>query len=64
MWYHGRGKNFDTTDSLPPLSTGRIGMAYSKNGLFWEKSLVGSESEDMSDVTLGLNKESWWVSYR
>jgi len=60
MWYHGRGKNFDTTDSLPPLSTGRIGMAYSKNGLFWEKSLVGSESEDMSDVTLGLNKESWW----
>jgi hypothetical protein len=62
MWYHGRSQEMqgDATSSLPPLSTGRIGRAVSKNGLIWEKQLVGSFSEDAPDVNLGLNKESWW----
>jgi hypothetical protein len=46
--------------SLPPLSTGRIGRATSRNGLAWVKDGTGSESEDARDVTLGLNKDSWW----
>jgi hypothetical protein len=65
MWYHGRSKEPDNEapDSdapLPPTSTGRIGMAYSRNGLHWERAKEGSESEDKDDVSLGLNKESWW----
>ena len=36
------------------------GRAISKNGLVWEKCLEGSVSEDVSDVSLGLNQESWW----
>lgn len=35
MWYHGRGADFDPEKELPPLSTGRIGRATSKNGLHW-----------------------------
>lgn len=45
---------------LPPLSTGRIGRAVSRNGLVWEKDTVGSVSEDVTGVSLGLNNESWW----
>jgi hypothetical protein len=60
MWYHGRSKNFAEEKSLPPLSTGRIGRARSLNGLQWEKATEGSESEDASDVSLGLNQEAWW----
>lgn len=60
MWYHGRSINFDSNQELPPLTTGRIGRATSLNGLVWEKCLDGSESEDAPDVSLGLNKESWW----
>ena len=60
MWYHGRSVNFDSNRELPPLSTGRIGRATSLNGLVWEKCLDGSKSEDAPDVSLGLNKESWW----
>jgi hypothetical protein len=59
MWYHGRSKGMDDA-ALPPLSTGRIGRATSKNGLIWEKQLAGSLSEDAPDVNLGLNNESWW----
>jgi hypothetical protein len=65
MWYHGRSQEMESgdgaaTSTLPPLSTGRIGRAVSKNGLIWEKQLTGSFSEDAPDVNLGLNKESWW----
>ena len=65
MWYHGRSHKMEygdatATSTLPPLSTGRIGRATSKNGLIWEKQLTGSFSEDAPDVNLGLNKESWW----
>jgi len=73
MWYHGRSSanntNVDDNDDeesilLPPLSTGRIGRAISKNGLQWEKSsnfdLGASRAEDTDDVSLGLNMESWW----
>lgn len=60
MWYHGRSQEFPDDPSLPPLSTGRIGRAISYNGLVWEKCKEGSESEDVSDVSLGLNQESWW----
>jgi hypothetical protein len=76
MWYHGRSHEMEasgggdatntatststSTCTLPPLSTGRIGRATSKNGLIWEKQLTGSFSEDAPDVNLGLNKESWW----
>lgn len=64
MWYHGRSssKSSKTKGSnLPPLSTGRIGRATSRNGLAWEKmSGEGSLSEDYPGVSLGLNAESWW----
>lgn len=60
MWYHGRSEELDADKSLPPLSTGRIGRATSRNGLHWVKDTKGSASEDMEGVSLGLNKESWW----
>mmetsp|Transcript_12177 Transcript_12177/g.22815 ORF Transcript_12177/g.22815 Transcript_12177/m.22815 type:complete len:458 (-) Transcript_12177:85-1458(-) len=60
MWYHGRSLDFDGESKLPPLSTGRIGRAISRNGLHWEKEEIGSASEDIGGVSLGLNKESWW----
>jgi hypothetical protein len=60
MWYHARSVEQDADKSLPPLSTGRIGRATSKNGLLWKKDTKGSLSEDADDCSLGLNKESWW----
>jgi len=60
MWYHGRSETKDENCNLPPLSTGRVGMAYSRNGLHWERPKVGSLSEDKEGVALGLNKDSWW----
>lgn len=60
MWYHGRSLDFDDENKLPPLTTGRIGRATSRNGLHWERNTVGSESEDTEGVSLGLNNESWW----
>lgn len=60
MWYHGRSEEQDQNKDLPPLSTGRIGRATSKNGLSWEKDTEGSVSEDTSGVSVGLNHESWW----
>lgn len=62
MWYHGRSKTMQNEKgkNIPPLSTGRIGRATSKNGLIWEKDKEGSASEDAPDVSLGLNTESWW----
>lgn len=58
--YHGRNHDFDNENKLPPLSTGRIGRATSRNGLHWERSTEGSQSEDVGGVSLGLNNESWW----
>ncbi len=60
MWYHGRSAEQDKDENLPPLSTGRIGRATSKNGLVWEKDTKGSSDADMEGVSLGLNEESWW----
>lgn len=60
MWYHGRNEELNSSGDAPPLSTGRIGKATSLNGLQWSKMTEGSASEDAPDVTLGLNKESWW----
>ena len=60
MWYHGRSIEQDEDTMLPPLSTGRIGRATSKNGLVFEKDRVGSSSEDVDGVAVGLNHESWW----
>lgn len=60
MWYHGRNTALASNKNLPPLSTGRIGRAISRNGLVWEKDVTGSISEDVKGVTLGLNQESWW----
>jgi hypothetical protein len=63
MWYHGRSQVMHRENvKLPPLSTGRIGRATSRNGLVWEKDTAGSVSEqkDIAGVSLGLNKESWW----
>lgn len=62
MWYHGRSKAMenDTENKMPPLSTGRIGRATSRNGLIWQKDEEGSASEDAPDVSFGLNHESWW----
>jgi hypothetical protein len=60
MWYHGRSIEQDSDKSLPPLSTGRIGRATSRNGLSWKKDTVGSAAEDIEGVAVGLNAESWW----
>lgn len=60
MWYHGRSVEQDEDKSLPPLSTGRVGRAISKNGLVWEKDLNGSTDVDIEGVSLGLNEDSWW----
>jgi len=60
MWYHGRSAEQDKDEKLPPLSTGRIGRATSKNGLVWEKDTTGSTDTDIEGVALGLNQESWW----
>lgn len=60
MWYHGRSNEQDKDENLPPLSTGRIGRATSKNGLVWEKDTKGSSDTDIEGVSLGLNQESWW----
>ena len=61
MWFHGQSKTVQQDDpSLPSLSTGRIGCATSLNGLQWQKVTDGSLAEDVSDVSLGLNQESWW----
>jgi len=62
MWYHGRSHQMNSDNpKLPPLSTGRIGRATSRNGLVFEKDTKGAVSEDAHDVSLGLNKESWWA---
>jgi Glycosyl hydrolases family 32 N-terminal domain len=55
-----RSEELDSDKTLPPLSTGRIGRATSKNGLHWVKDTKGSVSEDMTGVCIGLNRESWW----
>lgn len=60
MWYHGRSQSMADDVKLPPLSTGRIGRAVSRNGLHWVKDEQGSLSEDMPGVSLGLNTDSWW----
>ena len=60
MWYHARDPNLDCADSLPPLSTGRIGRATSRNGLIWERDDEGSVDADVKGVSLGLNTDSWW----
>jgi hypothetical protein len=60
MWYHGRSVQQDQDKSLPPLSTGRIGRATSKNGLVFVKDRQGSSSEDVQGVAVGLNNEAWW----
>jgi hypothetical protein len=61
MWYHGRPTSWKDDSSLPPLSSGRIGSAVSLNGLLWEKVTDGSLAEDVSDVSLGINQDSWWA---
>ncbi|VEU36788.1 unnamed protein product [Pseudo-nitzschia multistriata] len=60
MWYHGRSTKQDEDKSLPPLSSGRIGRAVSKNGLVWEKDCSGSSDVDIEGVSFGLNQDSWW----
>lgn len=61
MWYHARDSAMNDSDnSLPPLSTGRIGRATSRNGLIWERDEDGSYDSDKEGVSLGLNTESWW----
>ncbi|KAL7465494.1 hypothetical protein ACHAXS_005814 [Conticribra weissflogii] len=61
MWYHARDPSLnDAENSLPPLSTGRIGRATSRNGLIWERDETGSFDADKPGVSLGLNTDSWW----
>lgn len=61
MWYHARDQSLNSPDnSLPLLSTGRIGRATSRNGLIWERDEVGSIDADKRGVSLGLNTDSWW----
>jgi len=59
MWYNARDSELDE-DRLPPLSTGRIGRATSRNGLIWKRDEIGSLDTDKKGTSLGLNTESWW----
>ncbi len=65
MWYHGRSiVEGEENKSLAPLSTGRIGLAFSRNGLHWERQSdnIGTLTEEnMAGVTLGKNTDSWWA---
>jgi hypothetical protein len=45
---------------LPPLSTGRIGRATSRNGLSWRRDDEGSADSERLGTVLGLNAESWY----
>ncbi|KAL7532882.1 hypothetical protein ACHAXR_004912 [Thalassiosira sp. AJA248-18] len=61
MWYHARDPSLNNADnSLPPLSTGRIGRATSRNGLIWQREEEGSEDAEGKGVSFGLNTDSWW----
>ena len=68
MWYHGRDATLDDDDDggkavpppLPPLSTGRIGRATSRNGLAWRRDDEGSADSERDGTCLGLNAESWY----
>lgn len=60
MWYHARDETLNNADMLPPLSTGRIGRATSRNGLIWRRDEDGSNDVDMEGTSLGLNTDSWW----
>lgn len=61
MWYHARDSSLNNGEnSLPPLSTGRIGRATSRNGLIWQRDEDGSNDVDKEGATLGLNTDSWW----
>ena len=62
MWYHGRDADLDASPPhpLPPLSTGRVGRATSRNGLLWRRDDEGSVDSDKSGTSLGLNVESWY----
>lgn len=53
MWFSGRSADFD--EKVLPLSTGRIGMAGSRDGLSWER-VAGP---DEKGACLGLNPD-WW----
>lgn len=64
MWYHGRSiVEGEENVNLAPLSTGRIGLAFSRNGLHWERQSnnIGTLTEEsMAGVTFGKNTDSWW----
>jgi len=60
MWYHARDETLNNANSLPPLSTGRIGRATSRNGLIWQRDEDGSNDVDKEGTSLGLNTDSWW----
>lgn len=60
MWYHARDPKLDADNLLPPLSTGRIGRATSRNGLIWKRDEEGSGDTERQGTSLGLNNDSWW----
>jgi len=63
MWYHGRSVLDAESKNLAPLSTGRVGLAFSRNGLHWvrqSENLGTSSEENMRGVTFGKNVDSWW----
>ena len=54
MWYSGRDTNFDP--EAIGISTGRVGLAESTDGITWER-LAGDE--ELGSV-LDFNTEEWW----
>lgn len=54
MWYSGRDKDFDST--AIGISTGRIGLCESDDGINW-KRVAGDE--ELGSV-LNFNSEEWW----
>lgn len=56
MWFHGRGGGQAPDAKLPPISTGRIGMARSKDGLTWERVRgIGEGGSVLAE------SDDWWT---
>lgn len=56
MWYHGRGGGSPPAAALPPISSGRIGLARSSDGIIWERVLGPGPGGSV----LSENDDQWW----
>eukprot|EP00638_Chattonella_subsalsa_P005044 CAMPEP_0117762196 /NCGR_PEP_ID=MMETSP0947-20121206/17781_1 /TAXON_ID=44440 /ORGANISM="Chattonella subsalsa, Strain CCMP2191" /LENGTH=431 /DNA_ID=CAMNT_0005583431 /DNA_START=50 /DNA_END=1345 /DNA_ORIENTATION=- len=57
LFYHGRSVDFE--EDVLQLSTGRIGRAFSRDGIVWSKDTGSDFSENES--ILDVNSDDWWT---